>query len=190
MSTYGRNFEFRVPPQSGQRGGRYSVPTTGTTIPIGAPIAATAASAADALGLAPCTLTTGATAPVSGIHGILVYEWGPAAFAGNDDMLTTYSDKDYAPLGAAVQLVSGPEVKVVFKNTVASTFLLTRAYAGRVMVAGVGATPTVAVGDFLTPGTGNDSAGYWAETATRALAWLVVTRVDVARSEVEARFVY
>lgn len=190
MGTYGRNFEFRAPPTGGARAGRYAVPTTGTTIPIGAPIAATAGAAADALGMAPVTLATGAQAPVSGIHGILVYEWGPAAFAGNDPWLTTYSDKDYAPLGAAVQLVSDPDVKVVFKNTVASTFLVSRSYTGRVMVAGVGATPTVAVGDFLTPGTGNDTAGYWAETATRANAWLVVTGVDVARGEVEARFVY
>lgn len=189
MGTYGRNFEFRVPPQSGQRAGRYSVPTTGTTIPIGAPIKATAGAAATSLGMAPCTLATGATVPVSGIHGIAVYEWGPAAFAGNDPFLTTYSDKDFVPLGAAVQLVSGPDVKVVFKNTVANTFLTVRAYTGRVMVAGMGATPTIAVGDFLTPGTGDDTAGYWAE-GTAANGWLVVVGVDTVRSEVEARFTF
>jgi hypothetical protein len=54
------------------------------------------------------------------------------------------------------------------------------------MVAGLGATPTLQVGDYLTPGTGNDSAGYWAETASAANAWLVVTLVDSARQEVEA----
>ncbi len=189
MSTYGRNFEFRVPPQSGQRSGRHAVPTTGTAIPIGAPVKLTAAAAANSLGLSPVTLATGATNPVSGIHGIVVYEWGPAAFAGDDPYLTTYSDKGYVPLGAAVQVVSGPDVKVVFTNTVASTFLTARSYAGRIMVAGMGATPTIAVGDFLTPGTGDDTSGYWAEgNATNG--WLVVVGVDTTRSEVEARFTF
>lgn len=189
MGTYGRNFEFRVPPQSGQRAGRYSVPTTGAVIPIGAPVVVTAAAAADGLGMAPVTLATGATNPVSGIHGIAVYEWGPAAFAGDDPDLTTYSDKGYVPLGAAVQVVSGADVKVVLSNTVASTFLINRSYAGRVMVAGLGATPTLAVGDFLTPGTGDDTSGYWAEgNATNG--WLVIVGVDAARSEVEARFTF
>lgn len=189
MGTYGRNFEFRVPPVHGQRGGRYSVPATGTVIPIGAPVEVTAATAADALGLAPVTLATGATTPVSGIHGIALYEWGPAAFAGDDPHLTTYSDKGHVPLGAAVQVISGPGVKVVFTNTVASTFLTARSYTGRVMVAGMGATPTIAVGDFLTPGTGDDTDGYWAEgNATNG--WLVVVGVDTVRSEVEARFTF
>jgi hypothetical protein len=55
------------------------------------------------------------------------------------------------------------------------------------MVAGLGATPTVAVGDYLTPGTGNGTAGYWAETATEANAWLIVTAVNASTGEVEAR---
>ncbi len=189
MGTYGRNFEFRVPPKAGERGGRYSVPTTGTAIPIGAPVKVTAAAAADSLGLAPVTLATGATIPAPGIHGIAVYEWGPAAFAGDDPDLTTYSDKGYVPLGAAVQVVSGPSVKVVLGNTVASTFLVARSYTGRVMVAGLGATPTLAVGDFLTPGVGNDTDGYWAE-GTADNGWLVITAVSTARSEVEARFTF
>lgn len=189
MGTYGRNFEFRAPPTGASRGGRYSVPTTGNVIPIGAPIKVTAGAAATSLGMAPCTLATTAQVPHPGICGILVYEWGPAAFAGNDPELTTYSDKDYAPLGAAVQLVSDPEVKVVFKNTVASTFLTNRVYAGRIMVAGFGATPTVAVGDFLSPGVGDDTSGYWAESSATN-AWLVVVGVDTVRSEVECRFAF
>jgi len=140
--------------------------------------------------MAPVTLATGGQAPKPGLTGILVYEWGPAAFAGNDPYLTTYSDKDYAPLGAAVQLVSDPDVKVVFKNTVATTFLVNRSYTGRIMVAGMGATPTIAVGDMLTPGVGDDTNGYWAETSTAANAWLYVTGVDTVRSEVEARFAF
>lgn len=189
MGTYGRNFEFRVPPHSGARAGRYSVPRTGTPIPIGAPIVATAGADSTDLDMAPVTLATGAQAPVPGLCGIAVFEWGPAAFAGDDPYLTTYSDKGYVPLGAAVQLVSAPDVKVVFTNTVDNTFLVSRSYAGRTMVAGMGATPTIAVGDYLTPGAGDDDAGYWAE-GTAANGWLVVVGVDANRSEVEARFTF
>jgi hypothetical protein len=191
MGTYGRNFEFRIPPEAENRPGRYAVPATGTPLPIGTPIVATPGAAPTAVyGLQPVSPAAPAAAPLRGMSGILVYEYGPAAFAGTDPFLTTYSDRDFAPLGAAVQMVSGPEVKVVFNNTVDNQFLSARSYTGRTMVAGMGATPTIAVGDFLTPGTGNDSAGYWAETANPALAWLVVVHIDVARAEVEARFVF
>lgn len=189
MGTYGRNFEFRIPPTHGQRAGRYAVPSTGTAIPIGAPILATPAGTATSLGMQPVTLVTGATNPVKGASGILVYEWGPAAFAGDDPYLTTYSDKDYAPLGAAVQMVSGNEVKVVFKNTAANTFLINRVYAGKIMVAGLGATPTLAVGDYLTPGVGDSTSGFWAKgNATNG--WFNVTSIDVARQEVEGRMTF
>ena len=58
-------------------------------------------------------------------------------------------------------------------------------------MAGIGiATPTIAVGDFLTPGVGNDSAGYWAEVGAGATAWLVVTGIDNARAEVEAQLLF
>lgn len=190
MSTYGRNFSFLVPPVGGQRGGRYYLGGA-TDRPIGAPVEVTIPAAENALDLLEVVLATGATAtPKPGMGGVLVYEHAPAAYAGNDPFLTTYSDLGTAPFGKAVQVVSGSEVKVCFRNTVASTFLQTRDYTGRVMVAGAGATPTVAVGDFLTPGTGNDTDGYWAETADAANAWLVVTKVDTDRGEVEARFVF
>jgi len=92
------------------------------------------------------------------------------------------------PAGEAVQVVNGEDVKVAFKNTTATSFLTRSNYpTARVMVAGLGATPTVAVGDYLTPGTGNNTAGYWAETATEANAWLVVTAVNASTGEVEAR---
>jgi len=55
------------------------------------------------------------------------------------------------------------------------------------MVAGVSqATPSVAVGDYLTPGDGNDAAGYWKETSTAANGWWVVTSVDSTNGVVEA----
>lgn len=190
MGTYGRNFEFRIPPEAQNRKGRFSVPATGTVLPIGAPVKVNNGAAPTDLDLQPVALGVGGAPPTPGVCGIMVYEWGPAAFAGADPLLTTFSDRDYAPLGAAVQLISGPEVKVVFKNTAAQTFLATRQYPGRIMVAGLGATPTVAVGDYLEPGAGNDTSGYWAETATRANAWLVVNHVDVGRQEVEATFLF
>lgn len=186
MSTYGRNFEFRVPPVDGQRAGRFSI---SDATAIGAPVGATGSE--DALGRAEVDLVTGATTPRSGKHGVLVYEFGPAAYAGDDAALTTYSDKDTAPAGAAVQVVSGTTVKVVFRNTEDRTFLNTRSYDGKVMVAGIGiATPTLAAGDYLTPGTGDSTSGYWAETADVTKAWFIITKVDNDRGEVEARMMF
>lgn len=190
MASYGRNFDFRVVPRAENRKGNFFVPATGSPIPIGAPVGMSN-GAEDGRGLSPVALVTGATAPLKGHHGIAVYEYAPAAFAGNDPYLTTYSDKDTVPLGAAVQVVSGPELKVVFRNTSARTFLVSRAYPGRVMVAGIGiATPTIAVGDLLTPGTGDDTSGYWAETGSASNAWLRVTHIDNARGEVTAQLLF
>lgn len=187
MASYGRNFEFRVPPVHGQRGGRY-VLAGDDALPMGVPVKANLDQRDDLTGALEVELATGAQNPVKGQCGILVYELDPGiGLGGVDPVLTTYSDYDTAPVGKMVQVVSGDMVKVVFRNTEDRTFLQTRAYAGRVMVAGAGATPTVAVGDYLTPGTGDDDAGYWAEgNATNG--WLVVESVDVDRGEVEARF--
>jgi hypothetical protein len=190
MASYGRNFDFRVAPEAENRKGRFAVPAVGNKIPLGTPVGSTGA-AETALGLAPVAAATGSTVPQKGKHGILVYEYGPAAFAGDDPFLTTYSDKDVAPLGAAVQVVSGREIKVVLRNTSARHFL-GRAYNGRVMVAGLaGATPTVVVGSFLTPGTGDDVNGYWTTTNNSGGdAWLLVTHVDNARAELEAQLLF
>lgn len=190
MTNYGRNFEFRTSPKGAQRSGRYYLAGT-TDIPIGAPVKYDSGEDENALGLLPVSLATGAQAtPKPGMGGIAVYEHAPAAFAGNDPFLTTYSDIDTVPAGKAVQVVSGADVKVVFRNTEDRTFLNTRDYTGRVMVAGLGATVTVEVGELLSPATGNDTDGYWAVTGTAANAWLVVTKVDNDRGEVEARFVF
>ena len=188
MSSYGRNFEFRVPPRSENRSGRYYLDWP-TDVAIGAPVVNSGGSE-NGLGLAPVALATGAQdAPKPGEGGVLVYEYGPAAYAGDDPFLTTYSDKDVAPAGDAVQVVNGEYVKVVLRNTTDETFLQTRSYTGRVMIAGLGAT-SIAVGDYLTPGAGNDDDGYWTETSTASEAWLVVTKVDEDRSEVEARLAF
>jgi hypothetical protein len=189
MSSYGRNFEFRVPPENENRSGRFFL-NGGVDIPIGAPVKVDSPATENDLGQLPVVLATGATAtPRPGQAGIAVYEH--IQYQGNDPYLTTYSDKDTVPAGKALQVVSGQEVKVCFRNTSATTFLHTRAYTGRVMVAGIGiATPTIAVGDLLTPGVGDGTSGYWAETGTAGNAWLVVTKVDNARAEVEARPVF
>lgn len=189
MSNYGRNFEFRIEPQRGQRNGRY-VNNTGSAIPLGTPVGVTG-DPDDDLGRSPVEPVTGATEPVRGTHGIILVEHTtPTGMAGRDPFLDNYSDVDSALTGQACMLVSGDEVKVVLRNTEDRTFLNTRDYTGRTMVAGMGATPTLSEGDMLTPGDGNDTDGYWAETATAAEAWLIVTDVDTARGEVTARLAF
>lgn len=190
--SYGRNFEFRIAPRGQARGGRYATRSDLAAIPIGAPLIVDTATANNVLGLQVVKLAPDGTVRGTGAgKGIAVYEWGPAAFAGDDENLTTRSDKDTVPAGAAVQLVAGDStVKVCLRNTVARTFLGTRAYPGRVMVAGMGATPTVVVGQFLLPGVGTDGSGYWKPTATEADGWLVVTKIDTTRAEVEARILF
>lgn len=191
MSTYGRNVEFRVPPMHGQRGGRYVAPTTGTPLVMGAPVRVADGATPDALGRLPVALATTAQAPKVGLSGIVLYEHGIGVdVAGRDPLLTTYSDYDTIPLGQAVQVIAGDRIKVVLKNTEDRTFLTVRAYPGRIMVAGLGVTPTLAVGDMLTPGIGNDVDGYWAETATAANAWLIVEKVEASRQLVECRFAF
>ena len=182
--SYGRNFEFRVHPHGGERAGRYAVTAD---FPIGAPAKTTGST--NALGLATVAAADDGAPPVPGKNGIVVFEH--INYNGDDPLLTTYSDKGDAPAGKAVQLVSGTDVKVVLRNTEDRTFLTVRDYEGRTMVAGLGATPTVSVGDYLEPhSTPSDSNGYWQETSTLANAWLVVTKVDLSRGEVEARMLF
>lgn len=190
--NYGKNFGFRASPKGAQRDGRFVTPASGDAIPLGAPVKANTAESPDALGLQEVELATGAQAPVKGQAGVLVYEYkGAEGYAGDDPHLTRWSDKDTAPLGGAVQVVSGDAVKVWFRNTDDQTFLQTRSYGGRTMVSeGAGATPNVNVGDFLTPGAGTDADGYWAVTTNADNAWLVVTEVDDSRGEVIARFLF
>lgn len=188
MGTYGRNFEFRVVPDGDDRGGRYATQTAvayATVIPQGAPVKVVGE---DTLLRSTIALADTGAPPVIGINGIAIYEHGDGAtWAGDDPLLTTYSDKSVLPYNKAVQVISNPRVKVVFTNTTASTFLQTRAYTGRIMVPNLGATPSVVRGDYLEPATSpSDVNGYWQKTATKANAWLVVTHVDGPRDEVEA----
>lgn len=188
MSSYGQNFSFRVPPRADQRKGRFTAPDD-ADLPIGAPVKADGTTY-DALNSLPVQLASADDSPIPGLSGIVVFEHAPAAFAGDDPALTTYSDKVSVPRGKQCQVVSGKGIKVCFRNTSDRTFLNTRDYDGVTFVAGVGATPTVAVGDYLTPGAGNGTSGYWKETSDVADAWLVVTKVDATRHEVEAELLF
>jgi hypothetical protein len=179
MGSYGRNFDFRVVPDERDRRGRIFL-DEGADVAIGAPFIIADDADADALrtDALPATLATSSQIPKRGLSGIGIYEW--LDFNQFDPLWTTYSDRDVIPDQRQFQLVSGAGIKVVFRNTAARTFMHTRDYAGRIMVAGMGATPTVGVGDYLTPGTGNDTSGYWAR----------VTNVDALRQEVEAEFLF
>lgn len=182
MGSYGRNFDFRVTPKAQDRQARYSVETA---LPIGAPVVVTGDT--DDYGRMVVELAAeGADKPDPGQGGIAVYEYAWMAFRGDDPSLVQYSDKDVVPANEALQVVSGSANKVVLTNTSARSFG-SRNYTGRKMVAGVGATPTVEAGDYLCPGAGNATDGYWKKTTDPTEAWLVVTSVDSVRDEVEAR---
>lgn len=193
MGTYGRNFEFRIPPDGDERYGRYCVPSTGNKLPIGVPVKATT-NTANALGLQQVLLATGEQAPGKSGCGIAVYEYGPAAYAGVDPYLVTYSDRDTIPLGAAIQVVHHPGIKVVFTNTTNTAyvdFTATFQSGPRIMVNNAfAATPNISVGSYLTPGIGDDTNGYYQITTTAANAWFVVTKVDSTRLEVEAEMTF
>ena len=191
MSTYGRNFDLRVPPEGAHRGSRYALDPAGTaTVHIGAPVVVVDGST-DSGGRLLVDLPSGEVAkPLPGQGGIMLFEHAPSAFSGYDEQITTYSDLGTAAAGAAVQVITGlNEVKVVLKNTEETVFLHTRTYAGVTMVDETlgGGTPTVEVGNFLTPNTSpSGTNGYWQVTDTAANGWLVVTSVDAVRGEVEA----
>lgn len=190
--SYGRNFEVIVPPHGRDRRGRFFLDST-TAVPIGAPGIYSLGGdegAVNALGMNPVILATGADLAPTEMSGIMVYEHAPNAYAGFDPVLTDYSDIDTIPAKGAVQLIRGEYVKVRFTNTAASTFLNTRSYAARTMVAPANLS-SIAVGDALNPAaTPNDTNGYWKEATSAANAWLVVTKVDTARGEVEAQMTF
>lgn len=189
MANYGRNFEVVATPPARGRGNN-SVPTTGDALPMGIPVEVDTAASVNTLGLQPVKVAAADTArSVGSGQGVLLFEYAPNAFAGDDPEITLYSDKDTVPVGAAVQVIhgAGSGIRILLRNTSETTFLNTRTYSARKMVAGLGgATPTIAVGDYLTPGTGNDTAGWWKETGTAANAWLRVVSVDNTREELVA----
>lgn len=114
-----------------------------------------------------------ANAEPDGLSGILVYEH--IQYQGVDPGLTTYSDAPFnkAPKGRFAQILRGPGAKVWFKNTSDKTLYDNRTQTGVTLVAGLGATPTLAVGDYLTPA----ADGTWQE-GTAANGWLQVEQVS------------
>jgi hypothetical protein len=188
MGNYGRNFEVVTMPPAPSRQ-NYCAPTTGDPIPLGTPVEVNTAAAVNALNLQPIKKSAADEPRTNQGQGVLLYEYAPAAFAGTDPNLTLYSDLDTAPLGAAVQVIHGGGIgiQILLRNTADSVFLENRTYTGRTMVAGLGgATPTIVVGDYLTPSGGDDTTGWWKETSTEANAWLRVVSVDNDRSELVA----
>lgn len=190
MSNYGRYFEFRNSPRPEDRYGRALSPNA--VIPIGAPVVAgTAAPNAD--GRSVYALATGVQSgrPLPVKHGIAIYEHAYNAFAGRDPVLETPSDFPDIPTNSPIQVVHGTNVKVVLRNIEENTnFMGMRTYDdARVMVA-PGDLSTLAVGNFLVPGTGNGDDGYWAEGGDAETAWLQITSVDTVRGEVEAQLLF
>lgn len=194
MGSYGRNFDFRVMPFQGRRGARFMLGGT-TDIPIGTPVKydGSVSTTTFGNGVLGVKLAIGEQArPNVGIGGVAVYEHSPNAFAGFDQVLTTYSDIDKVPHGKLIQVINGDTTKIVLTNTVARTFDHVRDYTGRIMVAGMGGATSgdAEPGSLLTPGTGDDTNGYWATTSTAANGWLVVTAADEANTEVEAKMLF
>lgn len=188
MTTLGRNFDFRQSPLPQHRLGRFR--NGATAIAQGAPVQTVAAAVTDPADLRlPIQLAAAASAPRLGLSGIVVYEAPWDAFSGMDPSLTLASDIDVVPALKPCQVVHGTEVRVKLTNTIARTFEGQRAYAGRLMVAPTGLAGLI-VGDLLTPGVGNATDGYWAETADAALAWLRITSVQATAGFVEAQMLF
>jgi hypothetical protein len=213
--NYGRNLDIRVAPRAEARLSQYLAPTTlgtGTQVAGGGSFAYTGgpgqitypagllvmgapviySGTQDHWGrnyveFAPAgTLTT-----AQGLFGLALYNYAPAWTQGFDPLLITYADMGFIPLGAPIIVVNGdPTFEVAFTNTSANQFLGTTNYPGRTMVNGLGATPTVAVGDYLIPGNCNDVDGYWESTSTRAGAWFVITAIDPSHSQVTAKALF
>jgi hypothetical protein len=192
MGSYGPNFEFRIVPAKENRLARFATQLEAdysTVIPMGAPVKAVGE---DGLDRQYVELADTATPPIKGRVGVAIYEHSDGAtWAGVDPMLTTYSDLSVLPFGRAVQVISGPNVKVVFRNTVQTPFLGSTGRAGRNMVAEAGGSPSVVVGSYLEPHTSpSDANGYYQVTTTLANAWFVVVGIDSVREEVEAQFLF
>lgn len=114
--------------------------------------------------------------------GVIVYEH--IQWKGTDPALTTPQDFETAPLNSYVQVVRGPGVKVWLKNTTDKPLYDGRSQTGRTLVAGVSiATPTVAVGDYLTV-----AADGTYQEGTAANGWFLVE--DVEGDRVECRFLF
>jgi hypothetical protein len=181
---YTRNFGFRD--FTGiVREARNKVPASGLTGPDASGFLIGTAVVEDSANPGQLVRPAGAAAP-NALSGIVLYEH--IQYQGVDPFLATSYDAPFqvAPLGRMAQMVHGPGVKVWFKNTVDTPLYDGRLQAGVTLVNGLGgATPSISVGDYLTPG----SNGRWAE-GNAGNGWLQVTLVNNTTGLCEARFTF
>ena len=189
MSNYGRYFEFRNSPRPEDRYGRALSPNL--VIPIGAPVERTATVNADGRNVYQLATGVPTSRPRPVESGIAVFEWAYNAYAGQDPELQVVSDFSDIPANSPIQVVHGTNVKVVLRNIAEDTnFMDMRTYDdARTFVAPTDLS-TLAVGNFLVPGTGDGTAGYWAEGGDADTAWLEITSIDTVRGEVEAQLLF
>lgn len=172
---YTRNFGMRSF-ENIVRTARFRVPTTGPAFLIGTGVVIDPANPGF------MKRPTAGEAP-SPACGVVVYEH--IQHKGLDPFLSTADDYETVPLGQYAQIVRGPGVKVWFKNTATKPLYDGREIAGRELVDGTGATPTVAVGDFLkVKADGTFEKG----NANGSDGWFLVEQVD--GDLVECRFTF
>lgn len=172
--SYTRNFGFRSF-ENIVRDGRHKTPS-GSSWLIGTAVCVDPDNAGD------LKRPDAAQDPSQGC-GILVYEH--IQYQGVDPALTTYSDMETVPPKSYAQMVHGQGSKVWFKNTSDKDLYDGRTQTGQTLVAGVGATPSVVVGDYLTPA----ADGTW-EEGTATNGWLYVEHVDNTTGVVECRLTF
>lgn len=181
--SYSRNFGFRSF-ENIVRDARFRTPTN-ATLRIGAPVTVDPDN--------PGFLMLAADgAEPDGLSGVVVYEHitqaGIGGFTGVDMNLFSVNDGPFTmvPPGKYAQLVHGVGTKVWYKNTVDRPLYDGRKIDGVTFVAGLTATPTIALKDYLCP----DGAGGWREASGTDGKWLQVEQVDGEGLVVEARFVF
>lgn len=174
--AYSRNFGFRSF-ENIVRDGRNKVPATGNPFLIGTAVTVDGTNT---------LVRPSANAAPTQLSGVVVYEH--IQYQGTDPFLQSPNDAPYTtvPLGRFAQMVHGIGVKVYFKNTADQPLYDGRIITGQSLVAGLGiATPTIAVGDYLTPA----ADGTWVEGSS-SNGWFLVEQVNNAAGLCEARFLF
>lgn len=175
--SYSRNFGMRSF-ENVVRKARFKTPATGQPFKIGTAVVV------DPDNEGRMKAVTTATAPTA-LSGLVVFEH--IQFQGVDTTLVTNHDTpfDLVPQNRHAQIMSGKGAKVWFKNTADAVLYDGRVRSGSTMVAGLGgATPSLEVGDYLTP----SADGWAAGTATNG--WLQVEQVNHAAGLVECRVTF
>lgn len=179
-----RNFWFLNPPDPDERRGRYVVGDT--DLLLGTP--GVAAASLDANGQREVSKEASAVVPYPSKHGIVWQEPPFSNIPGTDPVLFAQGDFDTAKVGSPIQLISGRGTRFRLKNTADDNFEFQHEYLGRTIVAGLGATPTLAIDDLIMPGPGN-SSGYWQEADNATHAWAIVVAVyDTQELDAELLF--